>query len=344
MLARASTTNVNEVGLDEELEKAVGRVTQRFAWLGEKKITEQQELLIYLFDCAHDQSLRKMGDKVYKPICINGNMNTYAYEYMCLMEEFVTLHCRRQAEFDQWIRMTGKVNTKDFVIKQLVGSSDYQFPNLYRDRRVFSFKNGIYHCGDLRFYRFTDHGGVDGELQHIASKHFDLYFDPHDETHDWRMIETPTLQYMLEYQGIKDEVQEWMYILLGRMLYQVNDHDSWQCCIFLKGSGGTGKSTLCALIAKFYENDQVGMLSNNIEKKFGLSGIMPPEKVIFIAPEVKKDLQLDQAELQSIISGEKVQVNIKNKTAHDVKWTSPGIFAGNEVGSLFLCCVRLVIS
>jgi hypothetical protein len=292
MMARSNTVDVASIGLDEELEKALQRVTQRFAWLGEKKITEQQELLIYLFDCAHDQCLRKMGDKVYKPISILGNLNTFAYEYMCSMNEFVTINCRRQAEFDQWIRMTGKVNTKDFVVKQLIDSNDYQFPNLQRDRRVFSFKNGVYHCGDLKFYRFTGQG-VDGDLQHIASKHFDLFFDPHDETHDWRMIETPTLQYILEYQGIKDEVQDWMYILLGRMLYNINEHDNWQCCIFLKGSGGTGKSTLCNLVAKFYESDQVGMLSNNIEKKFGLSGIMPP-KVIFIAPEVKKDLALDQ--------------------------------------------------
>jgi phage/plasmid-associated DNA primase len=57
------------------------------------------------------------------------------------------------------------------------------------------------------------------------------------------------------------------------------------------------------------------------------------DKFIFIAPEVKHDLQLEQSEFQSMVSGESVQVNIKFQKARSVEWNVPGILAGNEVPS-----------
>ena len=97
----------------------------------------------------------------------------------------------------------------------------------------------------------------------------------------------------------------------------------------LQGYCSFGKSTLTAVFKKFYENEDVGTLSNNIEKKFGLSAIK--DAFMFIAPEVKGDLALEQAEFQSIVSGEDVSVAVKNKTAVSVEWKVPGVLGGNEV-------------
>ena len=52
---------------------------------------------------------------------------------------------------------------------------------------------------------------------------------------------------------------------------------------------------------------------------------------MFVAPEIKADLALEQAEFQSIVSGESVSVAVKNKTAASMVWTVPGVLAGNEV-------------
>ena len=52
---------------------------------------------------------------------------------------------------------------------------------------------------------------------------------------------------------------------------------------------------------------------------------------MFIAPEVKGDLALEQAEFQSIVSGEDVSVAVKNKTAMSIEWKVPGVLGGNEV-------------
>ena len=70
-------------------------------------------------------------------------------------------------------------------------------------------------------------------------------------------------------------------------------------------------------------------LSNNVEKKFGLSSIH--DALMFIAPEIKGDLQLEQAEFQSIVSGEEVSIAVKCETAKNFVWKVPGILGGNEV-------------
>jgi phage/plasmid-associated DNA primase len=116
----------------------------------------------------------------------------------------------------------------------------------------------------------------------------------------------------------------------GRLCFDVGELDGWQVIPFFKGIARSGKSTLITKVfKKFYENEDVGTLSNNIEKKFGLSAIK--DSFMFIAPEVKGDLALEQAEFQSIVSGEDVSIAVKNKTAVSIEWKVPGVLGGNEV-------------
>ena len=91
----------------------------------------------------------------------------------------------------------------------------------------------------------------------------------------------------------------------------------------------THNSTIITKIAKeFFEANDVGTLSNNSEKQFGLSGIY--QRLMFIAPEIKSDFSMDQAVFQSMVSGEDVSVSIKNKTPTSVIWNVPGIMSGNQ--------------
>jgi adenosyl cobinamide kinase/adenosyl cobinamide phosphate guanylyltransferase len=116
----------------------------------------------------------------------------------------------------------------------------------------------------------------------------------------------------------------------GRLCYDIGDLDSWQIIPFFKGIARSGKSTLIEKVfQRFYEPEDVGTLSNNIEKKFGLSSLMG--KFMFVAPEVKGDLALEQAEFQSIVSGESVSIAVKNKSAVSMEWKTPGVLGGNEV-------------
>jgi hypothetical protein len=125
-------------------------------------------------------------------------------------------------------------------------------------------------------------------------------------------------------------VCRWLYVFLGRLCYDVNELDGWQVIPFLKGIAQSGKSTLITKVArKFYECEDVATLSNNIEKKFGLQSIY--RGFMFISPEIKGDLQLEQAEFQSLVSGEDVSVARKCETAISIQWRTPGILGGNEV-------------
>ena len=73
----------------------------------------------------------------------------------------------------------------------------------------------------------------------------------------------------------------------------------------------------------------MGVLSNNMERKFGLSAFW--DKKIFVAPEIKNDLACEQAEFQSVVSGEEVAIAQKHKTAFATQWAVPGVLAGNEI-------------
>lgn len=124
------------------------------------------------------------------------------------------------------------------------------------------------------------------------------------------------------------EAQRWVYVFLGRMLHALGDYDSWQIIPFFKGRGGSGKSTVAHVAKNFFAPEDVGILSNNSEKKFGLQSLV--DKLVFICFELKKNISLEASEFQSMVSGEEVCVAIKNQGARVVRWRSPGLLCGNE--------------
>ena len=135
-------------------------------------------------------------------------------------------------------------------------------------------------------------------------------------------------RYDLPGSALPQEVQRWIYIFLGRLLHALNVHDQWQIMPFLKGRAGTGKSAIGDIIQRFFEPEQIGILSSNIEGTFGLSAIA--DKFIMLCLEVKKEFRLNQAEFQSLVSGEMVSMAVKNKQPYQKKWTAPGLLCGNE--------------
>ena len=124
------------------------------------------------------------------------------------------------------------------------------------------------------------------------------------------------------------EVQVFVYVFMGRMLHALGTFDSWQIIFFLKGRGGSGKSTAAHICSQFFNRSDVGILSNNIESKFGLQNLV--DKYMFICFEVKKNFSLDQADFQSLVSGEDISVARKNTSTKEQKWTLPGLMCGNE--------------
>lgn len=129
----------------------------------------------------------------------------------------------------------------------------------------------------------------------------------------------------------KKNVLLWILAMNGRMFHNVGAHDAWEIAIFCKGRAMTGKSTLCKFWESIYRTENVGSIENKIEQQFGLSPIAEKSYIV-ISSEVKTDFQLNQADLQKIISGEKLSTAKKNKDPIVVpRWLAPYLMAGNEI-------------
>jgi len=156
------------------------------------------------------------------------------------------------------------------------------------------------------------------EAKELASETGTSYTEP-SLVREGDKIETP--------EGHK--VIEWAYTLIGRLLFEVNEKDCWQVMPFFVGRAGTGKSLIGSTVKHFFDDADVAIASNDQQKGFGLETIH--DSKLWIVKEVKSDFSIDQAQLQSMITGEEMSIQRKNKVALPVVWKSPGILAGNEL-------------
>lgn len=147
---------------------------------------------------------------------------------------------------------------------------------------------------------------------------------------NWYDIPTPCFQRLLDFQDMDRNTARWIYVMLGRLQFEVNELDKWQVQLFLKGAAGTGKSTIIKMAQMLYQHTDVAILSNNIEKKFGLQTIY--DKMLYVCCEVKSDFGLTQSEWQSMVTGEGMSIAVKGKAQVQLSyWKVPGILAGNEL-------------
>ena len=264
---------------------------------------------------------------------------TRAWKVISSIEEFVYGVVKKEHQIDLWKKITRQGGTIKSIANLLEKQKDLQFPDIKKCRHLWSFNNGLLYAKEwnpekgmfvCKFYPYGSAQCFHLDPTLVSAKYFDKEFTDHNNIKDWYNIPTPNFQHILDYQKFPERQARWMYILAGRLCFATGDLDRWQVIPFLKGIAKSGKSTLLTKVfKKFYDTEDVRVMSNNIEKKFGLQAIY--NSFMFIAPEIKHDLSLDQAEFQSIVSGEEVSVPRKNEQAITLEWTSPGVLAGNEV-------------
>tara|TARA_B110000977_G_scaffold74076_1_gene100208 strand:- start:10621 stop:12609 length:1989 start_codon:yes stop_codon:yes gene_type:complete len=302
----------------------------------------QQAVLQTLKDLYQRQIRRYKGQCCLQIKTLDGAL-TRAWKPIETIEEYVYGVAKKEVQYDLWKNLTARAPGHNDLIRHLKNTKDMQFPEIKKNRHVWSFKNGIFigkefDCekSDIltphwraSFYTYESNEFKNLDQTIVSSKYFDQEFPDYSET-DWRDIPTPYFDSVLNYQKFNKDVCEWIFAMGGRLCFDVNEIDKWQCIPFLKGVARSGKSTLITKVfRKFYCTEDVKTLSNNVERKFGLSAIM--DGFMFIAPEIKGDLALEQAEFQSIVSGEDVSIAVKHEKAKSFEWTVPGILGGNEV-------------
>jgi phage/plasmid-associated DNA primase len=314
------------VELDHDLDAVIGSWSLRFRFIDDG-VSQFQELLLYLLDSSMEKGYRKQDGYLYEPIVIDGR-SMHSYRQVYEIRDFVYSRLRKEISWAHWVNATQNMKNISSAVEYLTNCHDSQLPNLRKQRGTYAFMNGVYIASEDRFHCFdTEDKSLSDHV--VACKFFEQTFD-NTEYDDWFDIPTPHLDSVMNHQQWDKDVQRWLLCLLGRVLYKTNEIDSWQICPFFVGLAGTGKSLLVLKVIKqFFETVDVGILSNNIERKFGISAFY--DKLLVCAPEVRHDLAIEQAEFQSIVSGEEISVAVKHQKAFMQEWDVPIVLAGNEV-------------
>lgn len=323
--------------------------TFRFKLMDISECNQYQKFLLYILKQLHTYGYRRYKGECYRQIAspLKDNQNepimgqngkpikfkSHAWEPACKIPTFIHKVTPKETCFAQWSNMTSMPSCIDRTTKYLLESEDLEFLQLEPNRNTWSFPNGVYDGKNMVFYSHTD--GVPFNI--TACKYFDNYFPVElmNEADWYHNIPTPNFERILEYQKMgntqeeRTEIHMWMYIMLGRMFYNVNEFDRWAITIFIKGIAKSGKSTIGENLANAYLPADVGNLSSNAQTKFGLSAI--EDRFIAICYEMDKHFAYAQSEMQSAMVGESVQMNIKFATAKTLTWVIPFLLLGNEV-------------
>lgn len=308
----------------------------RFVPMDYSDMKPYQKLLIYLLQqLSHHKYKRYQGD-CYKQYTTQEGNDSHYWKKAMTIKQFINNVCKKEINPTMWKYLTSAKDNLKAAEQYLVDYIGIEFEELNRDRHVFSFRDGIFIIKNMdeeeNYYtEWIPYGTKHIGESVIACKYYDEPFNHSQD--DWFKIvcdNCPNFKGIMDYQEWSEEVQKWLCIMIGRNLFDIGELDEWQVMAYLLGQAGTGKSTIITKIVKnLYESCDVGVLSNNIEKKFGLGAL--EDKIMFVGPEIKGNLSMEQSEFQSIISGEDVQVATKHKTAKSIIWKVPGIFGGNEV-------------
>jgi len=335
------------------------------------------KLLVHILQELERAQLRRFGDRCYKQKFIQDEVTgkwraTKYWQEECTIEQFVARRCDKEHNYEMWlIVMKGHDPTRR-IRDRLMDGVEREFQELKVNRHLFSFKNGLFHCGLQVFYKYDDAELISKDIdeQDAAINYFDLNcyeaigvlntafdipspvldsifmfqlkhtFPEILEPAQKAISEAETEEERLEALALLHEAEQhqeyqrklvvwWIYALLGRMFFELNDKDSWQICTFIKGHAGTGKSTLGKVLSFIFPKEHIGDIPSHIEEQFGLQTIY--DKLVWTCLEVKENFKLPLSQLQSMISGEPVTVAIKNKDAKTVIWKSPGMMFGNEI-------------
>jgi hypothetical protein len=142
-------------------------------------------------------------------------------------------------------------------------------------------------------------------------------------------VPTPLFDGPLHDQQFSDATIFWLYALLGRMFHYVGKQggDNWEIMVFLMGAPGSFKSSIIAILQKFLQACQVGILGTRVEAQFPIDDLMG--KLMAFMTECG-GCTLERDLLKQMSSGDSLRVAGKHKTAICVpEWIIPLLFAGN---------------
>lgn len=296
-----------------------------------------QMLLSDLFTCAGDKMLMRDSTHLYAPVMTKDGHNSGHYKLHTSHEDFLYESVGDQSMFPQnYHTLTSKMSVPPHILHLFARVHNNRVPFYTTDRHLFSFENGIY---DVRTNQLNPYGSS-GTLRDISgtasvisdrvstSNYFDLEIVHDDLTvPDPMDIPTPEIDRVLDTQGYSSAEKRTVYFLLGRMLFDINEMDTWSVALYMRGVAGTGKSTLLSLLAELYTTDKVGRMMSDGSATFADEHLL--DKNIVIAQDLDDKTTFSLGRFNCFIAGETVSTNRKFKTAVTHTWHAPLAFASN---------------
>lgn len=300
----------------------------------DEKPSPSQRLRMFAINDIMHWGYRRYRESLMVRVNAPDGNSTCAWKVAITIDDYVrSLTSRRLTNTKVWFDLTSGQGTAvpEGLAKWLKYSDDPEVPWLEPDRHVFSFRNGVYLANEEKFIPYNILPTIYAKESYpVACRHFDVDFNIHWLEYDDPMqIPTPAMDQIFTTQHLSPDVIRWSFALFGRLLYDVHEFDDWQIVPFIKGLANTGKSCLLKFLSGIYDPQDVGYISNMIERQFGLGQIAG--KYLAIADDIRQNFQMDQSDFQNITTGGSVSVAVKNQRPKLVDWITPIVFSGNVV-------------
>ena len=297
-----------------------------------------------VFEFCERARIQKCDGTFYKPVrgC------PLAYAPYLTFQKFLNKHLRDETMYNL------RPAVQDDLIRYFEAYNPSQCHDIIWDMEVFSFADGVFLRSEERFVPYDDErgiqdlvaarataarherrsefgeeeeeggsdGGADEEDARVARVHIRHPFAASGDG-------MPLLDEVLGDQ-FSPAVTETLLALIGRLFYRVGERDRWQVMPWIIGFSSTGKSLLLDVIGSLFFGDNVGVLSGNNERTFGLEDKV--DKLLVVGRDLPQHMSkvLDQTLLQAMITGEDVSVPRKQRRAEKVRWGIPMVFCSNH--------------
>lgn len=271
--------------------------------------------------------------QILRPILTRTGLNSRSYKAIGTIEE-VVYGCLTNDVSPAMHDLAIKAGNYIAVAKTIRDIRDVRLPVVVPTAGVYSFANGVLDGRNPLAVTFMPYEHAPAGL--TATKFWpDHDFDPRWlDVEDFFTIPTPALSSIFEFQDVPEDAQRFVFAMLGRMLFPLGTHDSWQVMPFFLGTAGTGKSCICEhVIAQLFNPHDVAIISDACQTTFALGSAY--DKRVFIIPEVTAKFNLPQSDWQQIVSGGNVEVRIKHQPSKYLLWSAPGICAGNVLPTCY---------
>jgi hypothetical protein len=295
--------------------------------------TSAQVYIRFALDRCATIGLRKQGTSLYAPIfSLDGKFMHAFFHYAEMMKFIHNIIFPYEHHQQLYCHLTANKGIPQQVVNYLQHCQESALPEMSKDRTRFAFNNGVY---DAALDQFFPLGSVPPATwgSKTCCNHIELDFeaDVYDEemslSSDPMDILTPNFQRMFDTQRFSREVCRWLYGLLGRCLFDLGTKDKWEVFLLFKGTAGTGKSSIMQMFYELYAVTDCGVLSTSCSKTFPIQHLA--DKFVWKVPDVNNQFQLEATMFNTMVSGEKMEVQRKGLPSLEMVWKSPGMGAGN---------------